>query len=224
MEIDMGRLIVFEGIDGSGKSTQFKMLCERLEAEGRDFRRLVFPQYSEPSSAPLRMYLAGEFGNRPEDVNAYAASTFFAVDRFASYNKVWKDYYQCGGIMMADRYTTSNAVHQASKLPDGEREEFFAWLDHFEYTLLGLPKPDAVFYMDVPVETAVGQLRRREGATNTKGDIHESDTGYLRKCHECAAAASEYFGWTKINCTRDGTMRSVEDIHEEIYNLLKEVL
>jgi len=220
----MGRLIVFEGIDGSGKSTQFKMLCRRLEAEGRAFLRLVFPQYSEPSSAPLRMYLAGEFGSRPEDVNAYAASTFFAVDRFASYKKVWKDYYQGGGIVLSDRYTTSNAVHQASKLPAGEREEFFAWLEHFEYTLLGLPKPDAVIYMDVPVDTAVEQLRKREGATNTKGDIHETDIEYLRKCHECARAAAEYYKWTRIDCIKNGRMRTVEDIHEEIYNFLKEVL
>jgi len=220
----MGRLIVFEGIDGSGKSTQFRKLCERLEAEGRGYRRLVFPQYSEPSSAPLRMYLAGEFGSRPGDVNAYAASTFFAVDRFASYKKVWKDYYQSGGLMLADRYTTSNAVHQASKLPDGEREDFFKWLEHFEYSLLGIPRPDAVIYMDVPVEAAVGQMRKREEETNTKGDIHETDVGYLRKCRESAESAAEYFRWTKINCINDGRMRTVDDIHKEIYSSLKEVL
>ncbi len=220
----MGRLIVFEGIDGSGKSTQFKKLCERLSAEGRDFRRLVFPQYSEPSSAPLRMYLSGEFGKHPEDVNAYAASTFFAVDRFASYIKVWKEYYNCGGLVMADRYTTSNAVHQASKLPSGERNNFFRWLTDFEYRLLGLPAPDVVIYMDLPLETALEQIRKREEATNTKGDIHETDAEYLKKCHECAASAADYYGWTKIKCTEHGKMRGIEDIHNDIYGLLKGML
>ncbi len=220
----MGRLVVFEGIDGSGKSTQFKKLCDRLEAEGRDFRKLVFPQYAEPSSAPLRMYLAGEFGQHPEDVNAYAASTFFAVDRFASYKKVWKDYYNCGGLVMADRYTTSNAVHQASKLPIDERKDFFRWLTDFEYRLLGLPAPDVVIYMDLPLDTAIQQIRKREEATDTKGDIHETDTEYLKKCHECAASAAEYYGWTKIKCTEDGKMRSIEDIHNDICGLLKGML
>ena len=220
----MGKLIVFEGIDGSGKSTQFKRLCDRLEAEGRDFQRLVFPQYSEPSSAPLRMYLNGEFGTHPADVNAYAASTLFAVDRFASYKKVWKDYYDAGGLVMSDRYTSSNAIHQASKLEGGERSEFFRWLTDFEYRLLELPAPDAVIYMDVPLETAVSQLRSREEATNTKGDIHETDTAYLGKCHECAAAAAEYYGWKKVKCTENGKMRTVEDIHDEIFTMLKDVL
>ena len=107
----MGKLIVIEGTDGSGKSTQFRLLTERLAGEGREFRQLVFPQYAEPSSALIRMYLAGEFGTNPSDVNAYAASTFFAVDRYASYKKVWGKWYEDGGLVVSDRYTTSNAVH-----------------------------------------------------------------------------------------------------------------
>ena len=149
-----GKLIVFEGTDGSGKSTQFKLLCQRLDQEGVPFRRLVFPQYQEPSSALLRMYLNGEFGSHPSDVNPYAASTFYAVDRYASWKKVWGDYYQAGGLVLSDRYTTSNAVHQASKLPEDQWEGFFQWLFDFECSKLGLPFPDQVFYLDMPTQRA----------------------------------------------------------------------
>jgi dTMP kinase len=218
----MGKLIVFEGIDGSGKSTQFKMLCDRLQSEGKDFQRLVFPQYSEPSSALLRMYLAGEFGKDPSDVNAYAASTFYAVDRYASYVKVWRDYYQNGGLMLADRYTTSNAIHQGSKVSGKAREDFYKWLYDYEYGLLELPKPDKVIYMDIPVETAEKQMRLREAATNTKADIHELDIDYLRKCAQCGAEAAEHFGWHSVKCTESGEMRSIEEIHNEIYDYLKD--
>ena len=134
----MGKLIVFEGTDGSGKSTQFSLLTRRLEARGVDFRTMVFPQYTEPSSALIRMYLGGEFGARPSDVNAYTASTFYAVDRFAAFRKVWGEYYRNGGLMLSDRYTTSNAVHQASKEPEQDREKFFAWLYDLEYCHMGL--------------------------------------------------------------------------------------
>lgn len=148
----MGKLIVFEGTDGSGKSTQFSLLTRRLEARGVDFRTMVFPQYTEPSSALIRMYLGGEFGARPSDVNAYTASTFYAVDRFAAFRKVWGEYYRNGGLMLSDRYTTSNAVHQASKEPEQDRERFFAWLYDLEYRHMGLPVPDLVLYLDVPTE------------------------------------------------------------------------
>lgn len=217
----MGKLIVFEGIDGSGKSTQFKMLCKRLEEEKFEFKRLVFPQYAEPSSALIRMYLGGEFGSKPEDVNAYAASTFYAVDRFASYVKVWRDYYHAGGVILADRYTTSNAIHQGSKLSRGERCGFFRWLYEFEYDRMRLPQPDAVLYMDVPLETAVEQMRLREKETNTNADIHEADIEYLKKCCESGNDAAVYYSWYKVQCMQEGKMRSVQDIHEEIYKLCK---
>ena len=135
----MGKLIVIEGTDGSGKSTQFRLLTQRLNQEGKAFEQLVFPQYSEPSSALIRMYLGGEFGTHPGDVNAYAASAFFAVDRYASFQKVWGQYYKDGGLIVSDRYTTSNAVHQASKEPEEKRADFLAWLYDFEYDNLGFP-------------------------------------------------------------------------------------
>ena len=213
----MGKLIVIEGTDGSGKSTQFRLLTGRLEAEQVKFQKLVFPQYSEPSSALIRMYLGGEFGKSPSDVNAYAASAFYSVDRYASYRKVWGKWYEEGGLVVSDRYTTSNAVHQASKEPEDKREDFLNWLYDFEYDKLGLPRPDLVIYLDVPTDFTEKMLRHRESETNTHADIHEQDMQYLATCRRMGRAAAEHYGWTVIRCVRDGAMRSVEDIHEEIY-------
>ena len=213
----MGKLIVIEGTDGSGKSTQFKLLTSRLTAENHQFQKLVFPQYAEPSSALIRMYLGGEFGSNPSDVSAYAATAFFAVDRYASYKKVWGQWYENGGLVVSDRYTTSNAVHQASKEEGQAQKDFLKWLYEFEYEKLGLPSPDRVIYLDVPTDFTEQMMRRREADTNTKADIHEQDLTYLATCRRTGKAAAEYYGWTVINCVRDGRMRSIEDIHEEIY-------
>lgn len=213
----MGKLIVIEGTDGSGKSTQFRLLTDRLESEQVKFQKLVFPQYSEPSSALIRMYLGGEFGKSPSDVNAYAASAFYSVDRYASYRKVWGKWYEEGGLVVSDRYTTSNAVHQASKEPEDKREDFLNWLYDFEYDKLGLPRPDLVIYLDVRTDFTEKMLRHRESETNTHADIHEQDMQYLATCRRMGRAAAEHYGWTVIRCVRDGAMRSMEDIHEEIY-------
>ncbi len=219
-----GRLIVLEGTDGSGKSTQFGRLCQRLEQAEIPFQKLVFPQYQEPSSALIRMYLAGEFGTHPSDVNAYAASAFYAVDRYASYKKVWGEWYEGGGLVVADRYTTSNAVHQASKLPNEEREAFFQWLCEFEYDKLGLPAPDQVIYLDVPTDTSVQMLRARESATNTHADIHEQDTDYLRICRETASQAADCLNWYRVKCVSKGEMRTIEDISEEIWTVIRPII
>lgn len=213
----MGKLIVIEGTDGSGKSTQFRLITERLTAENRQFQKLVFPQYAEPSSALIRMYLGGEFGSNPADVNAYAASTFYAVDRYASYKKVWGSWYENGGLVVSDRYTTSNAVHQASKEPAENQEAFLKWLYELEYDHLGLPRPDLTIYLDVPTDFTEMLLRSREMSTNTHADIHEADTAYLATCRNMGKKAAQYYGWTVINCVQNGKMRSIEDIHEEIY-------
>jgi len=220
-----GKLIVIEGTDGSGKSTQFSRLCQRADQEGFPFQRLVFPQYQEESSALIRMYLAGEFGSRPGDVNPYAASAFYAVDRYASWKKIWQGHYEAGGLVLADRYTTSNAVHQASKLPEGQREEFFRWLSDFEYRRLGLPEPDLVLFLDMPTEKAVEMLRRREASTSTAGDIHETDTGYLTACRAAALQAAQAYGWKRIPCLdSQGLLRPVEAIHQEIWQAVLPVL
>ena len=220
----MGKLIVIEGTDGSGKSTQFRLLTQRLEQENRAFQKIVFPQYSEPSSALIRMYLGGEFGTNPSDVNAYAASAFYAVDRYASYKKAWGKWYEQGGLVVSDRYTTSNAVHQASKEPEETRQDFLKWLYDFEYDRLGLPRPDLTLYLDVPTDFTEKLLRHREQATHTTADIHERDTAYLAACRRSGRAAAEYYGWTIIPCVRDGAMRSIEDIHEEIYRHVRNCL
>lgn len=220
----MGKLIVFEGTDGSGKSTQFALLRKRLEAQGTDFRTIVFPQYSEPSSALIRMYLGGEFGKRPADVNAYVASTFYAVDRYASFQKVWGDYYRNGGLVLSDRYTTSNAVHQASKEPDETRKAFFQWLYDLEFVHMELPKPDLVLYLDVPTELTVQLMRKREHDKGTHADIHEQNLDYLRLCRKTGLEAAAFYDWHVVHCARDGNMRSIEEIHEEIFALVNSCL
>ena len=213
----MGKLIVIEGTDGSGKSTQFRLLTERLSREGRQFRQLEFPQYSEPSSALIKMYLDGEFGKKAGDVNAFAATAFFAVDRYASYKKFWGQWYENGGLVITGRYTTSNAVHQASKEPEAQWAPYWKWLSEFEYGRLGLPCPDLTIYLDVPTEYTEKMMRKRELDTNTKADIHEQDLEYLATCRRCGRDAAAFFGWKVIDCVKDGAMRSIEDIHEEIY-------
>ena len=220
----MGKLIVFEGTDGSGKSTQFALLTKRLQSMGIDFKTMEFPQYSQPSSALIRMYLGGEFGTRPADVNAYAASTFYAVDRYASYRKVWREYYEKGGLMLSDRYTTSNAVHQASKEPAERREDFFRWLYEFEYRHMELPKPDVVIYLDVPTDLTGKMMRKREQDTNTHADIHEQNMDYLRLCRKTGLEAAKFYGWNIINCAENGKMRSIDDIHNEIFTLVQKCL
>ena len=219
-----GKLIVFEGTDGSGKSTQFQKLCDRLDGMGRGYRRLVFPQYDQPSSALIRMYLGGEFGTHPQDVSPYAASAFYAVDRYASWRKVWGEDYQNGGLILADRYTTSNAVHQASKLLPGERKVFLEWLFDLEYGKLGLPEPDLVIYLDMPTEITEKMMRQREAATGTHADIHEQDEAYLKSCRDAAREIVRDCGWTVIRCARDDEPRTVEDIHDEVYRTVRALL
>lgn len=220
----MGKLIVIEGTDGSGKSTQFRLMSQRLEQDGIAFKHIVFPRYSEESSALIRMYLGGQFGSNPTDVNAYAASSFYAVDRYASYKMDWGKWYEEGGLVLSDRYTTSNAVHQASKEQGEGRQTFLKWLYDFEYDKLGLPRPDLTIYLDVPTDFTEKMLRGREQATNTSADIHEKDMAYLATCRKSGKEAAAFYGWTVIQCVRDGKMRSVEDIHNEIYTAVKQCL
>ena len=220
----MGKLIVIEGTDGSGKSTQFRMLSQHLEQDKVAFKHLVFPRYKEESSALIRMYLGGAFGDKPSDVNAYAASAFYAVDRYASYKMDWGNWYEEGGLVLSDRYTTSNAVHQASKEQGSARDAYLKWLYEFEYDKLGLPRPNLTIYLDVPTDFTEKMLRSREQATNTQADIHEKDMAYLATCRETGRAAAAYYGWTVIQCVKDGQMRTIEDIHNEIYAAVRSCL
>lgn len=219
-----GKLIVFEGTDGSGKATQAKLLFQRMTRLGLACREIDFPRYGNPFAVPVDRYLHGALGNRPGDVNAYASSTFFAVDRFASYKEDWGGFYEAGGILVANRYTTSNAVHQASKLRPEERRSFLDWLFDLEYRRLGLPEPDRVLYLDMPTEAANRLMRRREAETNTAADIHEQDGDYLRRCRECAGEIARTQGWAVVNCAGDGVPRTPEDIHREVLAIVLDCL
>jgi len=220
----LGKLIVFEGIDGSGKSTQFRLMCKRLEAEGHDFRRIQFPRYDEPSSALIKMYLSGDFGKDPDAINAYAASSFYAVDRFASFVTDWQSYYESGGLILTDRYTTSNALHQGAKMPFVKRKDFFEWLYDHEFDRFGLPRPDMVLFMSIDASLAADRLRSRENETGTDADIHESNLVYLSACAESGTEAALQYGWSVIECARDGISRSEGDIHSEVYESLTPLL
>ena len=215
-----GTLIVIEGLDGSGKATQARLLFESMQQQGKDVRQVSFPDYDSDSSALVKMYLAGEFGSDPGDVNAYAASTFFAVDRFASFRKNWRAFYEAGGIVIADRYTTSNAVHQCSKLPETEWEAFLDWLFYFEYDLLGIPAPDRVFYLQTALGVNEQLLDRRYHGDEQKKDIHERNADYLAHSRAAAEYCAEKLGWTTIHCVRNGAMRGVQEIHEDLLDSL----
>ena len=220
----MGKLFVIDVTDGSGKQTQFNKLQERLKKDGIDFRVVSFPNYESPSSGLVKMYLSGEFGENAKDVSPYIASTFYAGDRYATYITGYKDYYEKGGIILADRYTTANMVHQAGKIQDKEeREKFLNWLWDFEFNLYGLPIPTEVFFLNMPVEKSLELIKDRENKfTHTeKKDIHERDKNHLIDAYNAACYVSKKYNWYEIKCVKEDKIRTIEDIHEEIYNEIK---
>lgn len=223
----MSKLIVIEGVDSSGKATQTQMLHNRLIAEFADVHKVSFPNYASPSSSIVKMYLNGDFGTDANSVNAYTASSFFALDRYASVNGEWKDIFHGDGIVIADRYVTSNMVHQASKIDDkAEKDNFLDWLYDFEYNKLSLPEPDLIIFLDMPVKYARELMRNRKNKINDSDvkDIHESDTAYLEKSYNNAVGIASKYGWHKISCVADGKVRSIEDIAGEIYDEVKSIL
>lgn len=215
----MGKLIVIEGLDGSGKATQARLLAEKLTAEGMKVRQVSFPDYNSDSSALVKMYLNGEFGTCAYDVNAYAASSFYAVDRYAGFMKDWRADYE-SGVIIADRYTTSNAIHQCAKLPKEQWDGYLAWLFDYEYGKLGIPAPDRVIYLRV--DTAVSQklMTGRYQGHEEKKDIHEKDIGYLGQCRQAADYCADKLGWQIVECCEGDVMRSVESIAEDIRKLI----
>lgn len=223
----MSKLIVIEGVDSSGKATQTELLYKRLSEIYSNVSKVSFPNYDSPSSAIVKMYLSGDFGTEADEVNPYTASSFFAVDRFASVNGVWKDLFFGDGIVIADRYTTSNMVHQASKIEGREdKDAFLDWLYDFEYNKLSLPRPDLVIFLDMPVEYAKELMKKRKNKIDGGDvkDIHESDTAYLKKSYDNAVTVAEKYGWHRILCVADGKVRSIEDISREIFDKVKTVL
>ena len=219
-----GKLIVIEGLDGSGKATQAQLLAKTLQEQGRSVREVSFPDYESDSSALIKMYLAGQFGSDPSDVNAYAASSFYAVDRFASYKKGWGQFYENGGIVIADRYTTSNAIHQCSKLPETEWDGFLNWLFHYEYELLGIPAPAAVLYLRLDPAVSQKLMTGRYHGDEKKKDIHESNIEYLNRSRLAAEYCADRLGWRTVECLGENGMRSIEDIHGEIMGIIEAIL
>ena len=219
-----GKLIVVEGLDGSGKATQAKLAADALKRKGHRVRKISFPDYESDSSALVRMYLSGAFGSNPDDVNAYAASTFFAVDRYAGMKRDWGAFYEDGGILISDRYTTSNAVHQCCKLPENSWDDYLEWLFQFEYGLLGLPAPDLVLYLSVPVSVNERLMTERYHGNEQKKDIHERDTEYLMHAHAAADYCAQKFGWHRINCCFNGEMRGIEAIGADVLKAVERVI
>ena len=212
-----GRLIVLEGCDGSGKSTQLALLTKALEAQGKDVHTLSYPVYASDSSALVRMYLSGRFGTDPEAVNPYMASSFYAVDRCADYLANWKADYEAGALFVSGRYTTSNAVHQGAKLSGDARAAYTDWLFSYEYDLLGLPKPDLVVFLDIPVSLALSNIEKR----GEQKDIHET-RAYIEKSRESALFSADRYGWVVLNCEKDGKMRPADEISKDIQAIIRE--
>ncbi|HIU52166.1 MAG TPA: thymidylate kinase [Candidatus Merdicola faecigallinarum] len=223
----MGKLFVIDGTDGSGKQTQFEKLKERLTEEGIDYRVVSFPNYDDPSSSLVKMYLSGEFGENAKEVSPYIASTFYAADRYATYKRFLEKYYQEGGLILADRYTTANMVHQAGKIKEKkEREKFLDWLWDFEFNLYGLPVPTKAFFLNMPPEYALKLMEHRENKfTHTdKKDIHERDKNHIIDSYEAACDLVDKYNWYDVKCVKNSEIRPIEEIHEEIYEEIKKYL
>ena len=223
----MGKLFVIDGTDGSGKQTQFDLLKKHLTEDGIDYRTVSFPNYDSPSSALVKMYLSGEFGENAKDVSPYIASTFYAADRYATFKKDFKEYYDNGGIILADRYTTANMVHQAGKIDDEtEREKYLNWLFDLEFNLYGLPVPTEVFFLNMPPQKVEELIKNRENkfTHNDKKDIHERDSKHLEEAYNAACSLVDKYDWNEIKCVKNNEIRTREDIHNQIYNIvIKEI-
>lgn len=218
------KLIVIEGLDGSGKATQTDLLCEDLNKLGEKVKHITFPDYDKPSSILAKMLLNGELGSKPEDINSYASGVFFSVDRIASYFKYWKNNYDNEEIIVADRYTTSNEVYQTVNISADERDEFLGWFEDFEYNKLGLPRPNIVIYLDMPIEVSQKLMSKRYDWKEEKKDIYEKNVEFLYKCRKSALYCVDKFGWIRIECSKNGEPRSLEDIHKDIMNAVRKEL
>lgn len=220
----MGKLIVIEGLDGSGKSTQMENVKQYLGEKALAYRQIKLPDYSDPSSTLVRMYLGGEFGDRPDDVGAYAASSFYAVDRYAGFKRHWGKDYENGTLILADRYTTSNAVHQCSKLPEDIWDTYLDWLYDYEFRLLGIPKPDLVVYLDMKPSVSQKLLSKRYSGDEQKKDIHERDVAYLEHCRTAALYAADRFDWAVVSCDDGNEPYTPQAIFEDIKSRIDELI
>ena len=220
----MGKLFVIEGTDGAGKETQSNLLKERLKKENIDFKGVSFPNYDSISSSLVKMYLNGELGTNAEEISPYVASTFFAADRYITFKKEYSKYYEDGGIIIADRYTQSNMIHQAGKIQDDkECEKFLNWLWDFEFNLYKIPKPDEVFFLNMPPEKSLKLMENRKNkiTNEEQKDIHERNENYMRESYEAAKEVAKEYNWYVINCVKNDAIRTIEDIHQEIYKEIR---
>ena len=220
----MGIFVDLEGLDGSGKTTQTELICKRLQEDGIDFRQIKLPDYDSDSSILVRKYLAGDFGKNAGDVNSYAASVLYAADRFASYTEKWGADYRAGKLIFADRYTPANALYQMTKLDKSEWDSFLEWLFDFEYEKIGIPAPDKVIFLDMPVEVSQRLMTSRYGGDETKKDVHEANVEFLNACREAALYAAQKYGWSVVNCAENGEPLPIEVINDEVYKILLDVL
>lgn len=220
----MGKLFVIDGTDGSGKQTQLENLKRRMNEEKIDYRTVSFPNYDSPSSSLVKMYLGGEFGADAKKISPYIASTFYAADRYATFKKDYEEYYNNGGIILADRYTTANMVHQAGKISDkDERKKFLDWLWDFEFNLYGLPVPTEVFFLNMPPEYSSKLMKDRQNKITHEAqkDIHEKDPIYLKEAYDAACELAKQYNWYEIKCVKDGAIRTIQDINDEIFAEVK---
>ena len=223
----MGKLFVIDGTDGSGKQTQFDLLKKHLTDDGIEYKTVSFPNYDSPSSSLVKMYLSGEFGENAKDVSPYIASTFYAADRYATFKKELQEYYDNGGIILADRYTTANMVHQAGKITDEEeREKYLNWLFDLEFNIYGLPVPTEVFFLNMPPKKVEELIKNRENkfTHSDKKDIHERDSKHLEDSYNAACSLVKEYEWNEIKCVKDDAIRTREDIHEEIFGIVAKEL
>lgn len=223
----MGKLIVIEGTDSSGKETQTKRLFEKLEEKGLKVKKISFPNYDSPACEPVKMYLAGAFGEDAMKVNPYPVSTMYAIDRYASFKTDWEKFYNEDGIIVTDRYVTSNMVHQASKIRDlDEKKKYLNWLEDLEYEKMGIPRPDLVIFLNMPTEMAVKLMAERKNKITgeEKKDIHERDKEYLKESHANACKIANIYNWKEIKCNDGERIKTIEEIGEEVFSLVEEVV
>ena len=221
----MGILIAIDGVDASGKQTQTEKLFERLKDAEVNVRMISFPAYDKPSSVLVKEYLNGDYGKKAEDVNAYAASVLFAADRFSTFKKDWIEDYNNGVVIIADRYVSSNMIHQAGKISDvAEKDEFLDWVWDLEFKKFGLPEPEKTIFLDMPTEYGLKLMANRNNKITgeEQKDIHEDDREYMKKSYDNAFYVAKKFGWTTISCVKDGEIRTIDEINDEIYDMVIE--
>ena len=220
----MGIFIDLEGLDGSGKTTQTELICKRLKDDGIDYRQIKLPDYESDSSILVRKYLAGDFGKNAGDVNAYAASVLYAADRFASYTEKWGEDYRSGKLIFADRYTPANALYQMTKLDKADWDPFLEWLFDFEYEKIGIPAPDKVIFLDMPVEVSQRLMTSRYNGDESKKDVHEANVEFLNACREAALYAADKYGWSVVECAQNGEPLPIDVINDKVYKILMDAL